>query len=76
MQSGTLVRVLRPDYAAGLIGVIEGSEKGSKRWIVKLEKSLLKDRDRTVRLSLPESDFEVIEVTFKYIIINLIKHWH
>ena len=67
MQSGTLVRVLRPDYVSGLIGVIEDSEIESKRWVIKLVKSFLKDRDRTVRLSLPESDFEVIEVTFKYI---------
>ncbi len=40
MKIGTVVRVLRPNYAAGLIGVIEGSEKGSKRWIVKLDKIL------------------------------------
>ena len=61
MKIGTVVRVLRPNYAAGLIGVIEGSEKGSKRWIVKLDKSLLRDENQTVRLSLSESDFEVID---------------
>ena len=61
MKIGTVVRVLQPSYVAGLIGVIEGSEKESKRWIIKLEPSLLKDKDETVRLSLTESDFEVIE---------------
>ncbi len=61
MKNGTLVRVLRPDYVAGLIGVIEASERESKRWIVKLEDSCLKDKEQTVRLSLPESDFEIIK---------------
>ena len=61
VKIGTVVRVLRPIYAARLIGVIEGSEPESKRWIIKLEKTLLSDKNETVRLSLYPSDFEVIE---------------
>ena len=42
MKKGTLVQVIKPDYAAGLIGVIEGCEENSKRWIIKLEKKKIK----------------------------------
>ena len=61
MKVGTVVRVLKPDYAAGLLGVVEGSEPDSERWIIKLEANYLKDKKHPVRLSLPESDFEVIQ---------------
>ncbi len=62
MKVGNLVRVLKPEYAAGFLGIIEGSEDESGRWIIKLEKSPFGDNENNpVRLSLSESDFEVIE---------------
>ena len=62
MKVGDVVRTLKPDYAIGLLGTIEGSEGESGRWIIKLEQSPFEDnQDQPVRLSLPESDFEVIE---------------
>ncbi|MGV2828862.1 hypothetical protein [Myxosarcina sp. GI1(2024)] len=61
MRLGTLVRVLKPDYAEGLLGTIEGYEQEFDRWIVKLEQNPLEDEDEPVRLSLAESEFEVIE---------------
>ena len=62
MKVGDVVRILKPDYLIGLLGTIEGSEVESDRWIIKLEKSPFEDnQDKPVLLSLPESDFEVIE---------------
>lgn len=62
MKVGDVVQILKPDYATGLLGTIEGSEGESGRWIIKLEKSPFEDnKDNPVRLSLPESDFEVLE---------------
>lgn len=61
MKIGAVIRVLRPEYAIGLIGVIEGYEEDSKRWIVRLDKNYLKDKDSNVILSLSELDFDVIK---------------
>ena len=37
IKPGTLVRVLYPNYAMGLKGIVQAKEK-NQRWIVKLEK--------------------------------------
>jgi hypothetical protein len=60
VQVGTLVRVIYPDYAAGILGRIQAREI-SGRWIVRLEENPLEDSNETLILSLEESDFEVIE---------------
>lgn len=56
---GSLVRVLYPEYAKGVKGIVEAKEEGN-RWIVRLEKNSLKDKPELWLLSLEESDFEVI----------------
>jgi hypothetical protein len=56
---GTVVRVLYPEYAKGVEGIIEAKEERG-RWIVRLEKNSLKDKPELWLLSLEESDFEVI----------------
>lgn len=59
IERGTGIRVLYPNYAAGLKGVIEDREKKG-RWIVKLENTSVTNKKETLLLSLDESDFEVI----------------
>ncbi|MGK7932654.1 MAG: hypothetical protein AB4041_14655 [Microcystaceae cyanobacterium] len=56
---GTLVRILYPDYAAGIRGRIEGREP-SGRYIVRLEEDPLKDNNFPLILSLEERDFELV----------------
>jgi hypothetical protein len=58
VEVGSLVRVIYPDYAAGMMGRIVGREI-SGRWIVKLEQHLLAEGNETILLSLEETDFEV-----------------
>lgn len=60
VKVGTLIRVIRPEYAAGIQGIIQGREE-SGRWIVRLEQNLMNPNDVPLMLSLDESDFEVIE---------------
>jgi hypothetical protein len=60
VQAGTLVRVIYPDYAAGLLGRIQAQET-SGRWIVKLEENPLGNSEEPLFLSLEEEDFEIIE---------------
>jgi hypothetical protein len=60
VEIGTLVRVIYPDYAAGILGSIQAQEI-SGRWIVKLEENPLEDSNNTLILSLEESDFEIID---------------
>jgi hypothetical protein len=60
IQAGTLVRVIYPDYAAGLLGRIQAQET-SGRWIVKLEENPLENSEEPLFLSLEEEDFEIIE---------------
>lgn len=59
MKIGTLVRILQPDYAQGLLGTVEGYESECDRWIIKLERESLRNRDELVRLSLEKTDFEI-----------------
>lgn len=58
LKIGVRVRVLYPDYVAGLRGELVAQED-SDRWIVKLEKNL-GDRSETL-LSLKTSDFELLD---------------
>jgi hypothetical protein len=58
---GTLVRVLYPEYAAGMRGSIEAREEGSGRWIVRLERNLIEGNNEPLLLSLKESEFVVIQ---------------
>ncbi|AOY79664.1 hypothetical protein BJP36_06720 [Moorena producens JHB] len=60
LKVGTLVRVLYPEYVAGLWGRIEAQEE-SGRWIVRLEENPFEQNDQAFLLSLDESDFEVIK---------------
>jgi len=60
VKVGTLIRVIHPEYAAGLQGIIQGREE-SGRWIVRLEQNLINPNDVPLMLSLDESDFEVIQ---------------
>ncbi len=56
---GMLVRVIYPEYVAGIRGIIRAREP-SGRWIVELEENNLQDSQNPVLLSLEASDFEVI----------------
>ena len=60
LKVGTLIRVIRPEYAVGIQGIIQGREE-SGRWIVRLEQNLMNPNDVPLMLSLDESDFEVIQ---------------
>jgi len=60
LKVGTLIRVIRPEYAAGIQGIIQGREE-SGRWIVRLEQNLMNPNDVPLMLSLDESDFELIQ---------------
>ena len=55
------MRVIYPEYAAGIQGVLQAQET-SGRWIVQLEKHSEQEDDEPLLLSLEESDFEVIDV--------------
>ena len=59
LKIGTLVRVLYPEYAAGVLGRILDSEPPD-RWIVQLEYNPIEDDEDPLLLSLEESEFEVI----------------
>ena len=59
LNIGKRVRVIYPDYVAGLQGKLVAQED-SDRWIVKLEKNL-GDRRETLLLSLKTSDFELLD---------------
>ena len=61
LKVGTVVRVIYPEYAAGIQGVLQAQET-SGRWIVQLEKHSEQEDDEPLLLSLEESDFEVINV--------------
>ncbi len=61
IKVGARVRVLKPDYAKGYLGIIEGYEWEFDRWIVRLEQNPRKDKDEFIRLSLEESNFVAIE---------------
>ncbi|MFP5269772.1 hypothetical protein [Coleofasciculus sp.] len=60
LKVGTLIRVIHPEYAAGIQGIIQGREE-SGRWVVCLEKNLVNPKDVPLIVSLDESDFEVIQ---------------
>ena len=55
------MRVIYPEYAAGIQGVLQAQET-SGRWIVRLEKHSEQEDDEPLLLSLEESDFEVMDV--------------
>ena len=59
LKIGTLVRVLYPEYAAGVLGRILDSEPPA-RWIVQLEYNPIEDDEDPLLLSLEESEFEVL----------------
>jgi hypothetical protein len=59
LNIGKRVRVIYPDYVAGLRGELVAQED-SDRWIVKLEKNI-GDRRETLLLSLKTSDFELLD---------------
>lgn len=60
LKIGTLVRVLYPEYAAGVLGRILDYEP-SGRWIVQLEYNPIEDDAHPLLLSLEESEFEVLD---------------
>ena len=60
LKVGTLIRVIYPEYAAGIQGIIQGREE-SGRWVVRLDQNLINPKDIPMILSLDESDFEVIQ---------------
>ncbi|MCA1992045.1 MAG: hypothetical protein LDL41_08355 [Coleofasciculus sp. S288] len=55
-----MIRVIYPQYAAGVQGRIQAREE-SGRWIVKLEENPINWSNEPILLSLDESDFEVID---------------
>ena len=55
------MRVIYPEYAAGIQGVLQAQET-SGRWIVRLEKHSGEEDNEPLLLSLEESDFEVMDV--------------
>ena len=62
MKVGNIVRILKPSYAIGLLGIIIGFEDKSGLWTIKLWKSPFNNgENKLLQLSLPESDFTVIE---------------
>lgn len=58
---GNLIRVLHPEYAAGILGFIQAQEI-SGRWLVRLLENPLENTNEPLILSLEESDFEVIDL--------------
>lgn len=58
---GNLIRVLHPEYAAGILGSIQAQEI-SGRWLVRLLENPLENTNEPLILSLEESDFEVIDL--------------
>lgn len=59
LKIGSLVRVLYPEYAAGVLGRILDAEP-SGRWIVQLEYNPIEDDEDPLLLSLEESELEEI----------------
>lgn len=59
-KKGTTVKILYPEYAAGITGKLVIIEDSSKRWIVRLDKNPFQEGKETVYLSLEESDFQVV----------------
>ncbi|GFE68762.1 hypothetical protein [Chroococcus sp. FPU101] len=57
---GNLIRVLHPEYAAGILGYIQAQES-SGRWLIRLLDNPLENTNEPLILSLEESDFEVID---------------
>lgn len=57
---GMVVRVIYPDYARDMEGLIEAQEKNG-RWLVILEQNPFNYRPESILLSLEELEFEVIE---------------
>jgi hypothetical protein len=57
---GNFIRVLQPEYAAGILGYIQAQES-SGRWLIRLLENPLENTNEPLILSLEESDFEVID---------------
>ncbi|MBR8827953.1 MAG: hypothetical protein DSM107014_08640 [Gomphosphaeria aponina SAG 52.96 = DSM 107014] len=62
LKVGMLVRVIYPEYAAGMKGFLLAREVLAQRWIVQLVENLIDNSDQPFLLSLEESDFEVIDL--------------
>jgi hypothetical protein len=63
LRKGTSVKIIYPQYAAGVTGKLISLEESSQRWIVRLDTNPIKDKDKqeTIYLSLEESDFQIID---------------
>ena len=67
MKVGNIVRILKPGYAMGFLGIIVGFEDESGLWTIKLwENPFNSNENKLLQLSLPESDFTVIERNTKF----------
>lgn len=62
IQQGTWVRVIYPEYAAGMRGYIVAQEVFSDRWLVQLEADPFGESKTPFILSLEESDFEELKI--------------
>lgn len=59
VKIGTRVKILYPEYAAGMEGQIEAKE-ASGRWLVRVTDISLEIAAKPLILSLEESDFTII----------------
>jgi len=60
LKEGMLVRVIYPEYAAGMRGYIIAQELFSERWLIQLEADPFGESKTPFILSLEESEFEAI----------------
>mgnify|MGYP000577382391 CR=1 FL=1 len=60
IKLGTIVEITYPDYIKGLKGIIKFQET-EKRWIVEVKSELFMFKNKSLLLSLEESDFKIIK---------------
>ena len=56
---GMSVRIIYPDYAKDIKGIIEAKEKNG-RWLVRLEENSPNYQLKSILLSLEELEFEIM----------------
>ena len=60
IETGTLVRILYPNFAIGCKGTIQNYDNVKKRWIVRLEQNKFEKSQKPIFLYLDDLDFRVV----------------